>query len=99
MRKIIALLLLVVSAVAVPFGAMANDVVTPEECATATPPGYVFQMGDADGRGSFCVSDGDASNGNELYIGGDASQPCGHIEVGGNVVADESGAGEGMCHS
>jgi hypothetical protein len=91
-------MLIVGAAIALPLGAMANDVTTPEDCATSGAPGYVYQMGNADGRGSFCVSDGDASNGNELYIGGDATQPCGHVEVAGQVLNDESGQGEGFCH-
>jgi hypothetical protein len=84
------------------FAASADDVRTPEQCAgtaTADDPTTVFQMGNAPGRGSYCVSDGDASNGNELYIGGDATMPCGHIEVAGQVVVDESGQDPATyCH-
>lgn len=80
---------------------MAGDVRTPEECAagtTADDPTLFYQQGDAPGRASFCLSDGDETNGNELYTGGDATQPCGHVEVLGEPVEDGSGQGENFCH-
>lgn len=102
MKKGIALLLLVLAAIAAPMGAMADDIRTPGQCAdgaTADDPTGFFLEGSAPGRGSFCLSDGDANNGNELYIGGDASQPCGHIEVLGQVVTEEGDeTPAGFCH-
>jgi hypothetical protein len=103
-KKALALMLLIAAAIVVPVGAMADDVRTPSECKstpTADDPQGIYQMGNADGRASLCVSDGDETNGNEVYVGGDATQPCGHIEVLGVIapVSDESDTPpEAFCH-
>lgn len=102
MKRAIGLIVIVLLLGLIPSLVIANDVRTPGDCAASAAPGYGVQTGDTPGRGSVCVSDGDASNGNELYVGGDASQPCGRVEVGGNTLADSgadpSAGNPNYCH-
>lgn len=97
--------LLVVLALGVAPG-FANDIPDGADCAATDAPGSVTTFLNAEDpttaevdRGAICVSDGDASNGAEFYIGGEAQAEvdgdpayggaCGAIIVGGEPVAGE----------
>lgn len=104
MKKILALLAVVAFAV-VP--AMADDIPDGADCAASSGPASVSHavLSGADpttaevDRGAVCVSDGDASNGAELYVGGeiqaeeegnpDVGGACGAIIAGGSTLSGD----------
>lgn len=107
MRKFIALSALTLAAfTAVP--AMADhDIQTDRECAESTSdaPATVTVLPMAHGedgnpealRGSLCVSDNDASNGAELYIGGEIDTESSYdITCGAIEVLGRQGTGTGL---
>lgn len=105
MRKLAAYIALLLAVLLSSNGSFADDLTPPdgdpgEDCVTepATGPNNVPKqedfVGAGPGRMSFCISDGNKNNRNELYVGGDftklangdVNKQCIHIEVAGVVV-------------
>lgn len=59
-------------------------------------------IGAGPGRMSVCISDGNKTNRNELYVGGDLNKACLHVEVAGQILIRRSGYPGGdpdrFCH-
>lgn len=103
MKRLAALaaLAVVVGLIPAPAGAdHVNFIPDARDCAGMAAPGGVFTDADQSDRGASCVSDGNAANGPEYYLGGEgqtetaypdeehqAGEACGALVVGGEVLA------------
>lgn len=90
--------------------ALANDIPDGADCASQAAGAQNYSGSEQD-RGAVCVSDGNAGNGAEAYVGGEGSAegaggaPCGAVIVAGATVAgdpdwdktDNDPAGTGHC--
>jgi hypothetical protein len=114
MKKIVALTFALIVGGAVPMLGHADPPQTDTQCAgnldpvTLRLPGPYVGSGEID-RGSGCISDGNSSNGAELYVGGELNAnngggtiggskpfggPCGGIEVMG--IQEELNVNDGF---
>lgn len=93
--------------------AAADDLTPPdghsgEDCLSepATGPNNLPNQEDVVGAGpgriSICVGDGNKTNRNELYVGGDVNRACLHVEVAGQIIIRRPGFPGGdpdrFCH-
>ena len=105
MRKTLAILTILGFVVALPLLGSASDIPDGDDCGNAAQGAGVHHqvLNGADpttaelDRGAVCVSDGDSSNGAELYVGGEAQAEeegnpdfggaCGAIVLGGSSLS------------
>jgi hypothetical protein len=88
-KSIVLVLMLVLGLAIVPVLGHANDIPDGKDCAAQAAPGSVTFNPNPDDpanadRGAVCVSDGDESNGAEVYAGGEAqAETEGNPDFGG----------------
>lgn len=108
MRKALAVAAIIAFAVALPLLGSASDIPDGADCGNAAQGASVhhavLEGGDPTtaelDRGAVCVSDGNASNGAEIYLGGEAQAEeegnpdfggaCGAIVLGGDSLTGSS---------